>query len=144
MRRLALTGCFVATLLPALANAGGRESAHVVVARPESSNGNLVHVGQMLVIPLYDGSISPLSRGYASGLRFIGRRRISQHDLLGDLGNRSMFGGYDAASNRGDAFIVERPGAGSINVTLRLPRLKDRCVSCRTVPFLLPGRVTAV
>jgi hypothetical protein len=122
-------------LLPAVASASGRESAHVVVARPEVSNGNVVHVGQMLVVPLYDGSISPLSRGYASGLRFIGQRRIPNRDLLRDLGNPSMFGGYDAASDRGEAFIVQRRGAGSINVTLRLPRLKEQCVSCRTVHF---------
>src|ERR1700694_170859 len=109
--------------------------AQVVVARPEVSNENVVHVGQTLVIPLYDGKIAPLGHGYAKGLRRAGQLRIHRHDLRRDVGNRSIFGGYDAASDRGEGFIVERPGAGSINVTLRLPQLKDPCVSCRTVHF---------
>lgn len=103
-----------------------------VVARPEAPNANVVHVGQTLVIPLYDGTVAALS---FEGLRPVGQRRIRRHDLFEDLGTRSMFGGYDAASERGAAFIVERPGRGSVNVTLRLPRLKVRCVSCRTLHF---------
>ena len=110
-------------------------NSQVVVARPEVSNGNVVRVGQTLVIPLYDGKIAPLDRGFATGLRSLGQRRIRRHDLLQDLGMKSAFGGYDAASDRGEAFVVEQLGGGSINVTLRLPQYKDRCVSCRTVHF---------
>jgi polysaccharide biosynthesis/export protein len=108
--------------------------AHVVVARPEVSSANVVHVGQTLVIPLYDGAIATPPDGYAN-LRRIGGVRIRKHDLSADLGGRSFFGGYDASSDRGVAFIVERRGAGSINVLLRLPQLKERCVSCRTLHF---------
>jgi hypothetical protein len=109
--------------------------SQVVVARPEVFNDNVVHVGQTLVVPLYDGKLVGLRRGLPSGLRLLGQRRIRKHDLLRDVGNRSMFGGYDASSERGAAFIVEGPGGGSINVRLRLPQLKDPCVSCRTVHF---------
>jgi hypothetical protein len=114
-------------------------SSQVVVARPEDSAGNVVHVGQVLVIPLYDGKIT-LGPGMASGLRFVGHRRIRKHDLLEDLRiqdlrMKSAYGGYDAASDRGEAFLVEQRGGGSLNVTLRLPQYKDRCVSCRTVHF---------
>jgi hypothetical protein len=121
---------FAVMLLSQLAS----HDAQVVVARPEVSNANVVHVGQTLVIPLYDGQIAPLWHD-AEGLRRVGQRRIHKHDLLQDLGKRTAFGGYDASSERSEAFIVERPGAGSINVTLRLPQLKERCVSCRTVHF---------
>lgn len=109
--------------------------SEVVVARPEVSNDNVVHVGQTLIIPLYDGQLAPAPQGYGAGLRRIGQRRIHKHDLLQDLGLRSAFGGYDAASERGEAFLVERAGRGSINVTLRLPQYRDACVSCRTVHF---------
>ena len=107
--------------------------AQVIVAKPESPN--VVRVGQTFVIPLYDGKIAPLGYGFGQGLRFVGIRRINTHDLLRDVGSQSAFGGYDASSDRGAAFIVERIGGGSVNVTLRLPQLKDRCVSCRTVHF---------
>jgi hypothetical protein len=110
-------------------------SSQVVIARPEVSNDNVVHVGQTLVTPLYDGKIAPLDREFATGLRSVGQRRIRKHDLLQDLGDPSAFGGFDAASDRGEAFLVERAGGGSVNVTLRLPQYKDRCVSCRTVHF---------
>jgi hypothetical protein len=104
----------------------------VVVAKPEVSGGNLVHVGETLVIPLYDGELSPGSS--VQGLRFVGKRRIHKHDLIQDVG-RAAFGGYDAASDRGAAFVVEHSGRGTINVLLRLPQYKDRCSSCRTVHF---------
>ena len=106
----------------------------MVVARPEVSNANVVHVGQTLVIPLYDGTIATPPDGYAN-LRRIGDVRIRKHDLFDDLGSRSFFGGYDASSDRGAAFVVESRGAGSINVLLRLPQLKEQCVSCRTLHF---------
>jgi hypothetical protein len=61
--------------------------------------------------------------------------RIRKHDLSNDLDGRSFFGGYDASSDRGVAFVVERCGAGSINVLLRLSQLRDRCASCRTLHF---------
>jgi hypothetical protein len=105
--------------------------SQVVVAKPEGS-GNVVHVGETLVIPLYDGEVSPGMS--VPGLRFIGIRRIHRHDLIQDVG-RAAFGGYDAASDRGAAFVVEKSGRGTINVTLRLPQYKYRCVSCRTVHF---------
>ena len=109
--------------------------SNVVVLRPEESNANVVTVGQTLVIPLYDGEIQTPRHYYEPGLRHVGQRRIRKHDLLQDLGTRAAFGGYDASSERGEAFIVERPGRGSINVTLRLPQLHESCVSCRTVHF---------
>jgi hypothetical protein len=109
-------------------------SSHMVIAKPEVSDGNVVHVGQTLVIPLYDGAISTPADGYPN-LRRIGGVRIRKHDLSDDLGGRSFFGGYDASSDRGVAFVVERRGAGSINVLLRLPQLKEQCVSCRTLHF---------
>jgi hypothetical protein len=109
-------------------------SSHMVIAKPEVSNGNVVHVGQTLVIPLYDGAIAAPADGYAN-LRRIGGVRIRKHDLSNDLDGRSFFGGYDASSDRGVAFVVERCGAGSINVLLRLSQLRDRCASCRTLHF---------
>jgi hypothetical protein len=109
--------------------------SNVVVLRPEASNANVVTVGQTLVIPLYDGTIQSPMRYYEPGLRHLGPRRIRKHDLLQDLGTRAAFGGYDASSERGEAFIVTRPGRGSINVTLRLPQFHEACVSCRTVHF---------
>jgi|GEM_PF-3038190 len=111
------------------------QNSHMIVARPEVSNDNVVHVGQTLVIPLYDGKIASPPSDYAQILRRVGRVRISKHDLFRDLGRRSFFGGYDATSDRGEAFVVERPGSGSINVLLRLPQLHERCVSCRTLHF---------
>ena len=107
-------------------------SQAVVVAKPEVSGGNVVHVGQTLIIPLYDGQVSPGMS--VQGLRFVGIRRIHKHDLIQDVG-RAAFGGYDAASDRGAAFVVEHPGRGTINVTLRLPQYKYKCASCRTVHF---------
>lgn len=112
----------------------GSHDSQVVIARPEVSNDNVVHVGQTLVIPLYDGEIAPHGYRDAEGLRLVGQVRIPKRDLLRDLGKQS-FGGYDAVSERGAAFIVGSPGGGSINVLLRLPQYKDRCVSCRTVHF---------
>ena len=107
--------------------------SHAVVAKPEVPRGNVVHVGQTLIIPLYDGEVDR-SHAAEHGLRFVGVQRIRKHDLIQDVG-RSAFGGYDASSERGAAFIVEQSGRGSINVTLRLPQYKYRCVSCRTVHF---------
>lgn len=107
-------------------------NSQVVVAKPEVSGGNVVHVGQTLVIPLYDGMVQAGSS--VQGLRFVGIRRIHKHDLIRDMG-RTAFGGYDAASDRGAAFVVEQAGRGTINVTLRLPQYKYPCVSCRTVHF---------
>jgi len=108
--------------------------ARAVVARPEVSNANVVHLGQILVIPLYDGKLAPRWHGSAEGLRYVGERRIRKHELLRDLGSRPAFG-YAASSKRGAAFVVEQSGGGSINVLLRLPQLKERCASCRTVHF---------
>ena len=105
----------------------------VVVARPEVPN--IVHVGQTLVIPLYDGEIGPGWYGFAAGLRDLGERRIAAHSLRRDLRMASAFGGYEASSKRGEAFLVESSGGGTVNVTLRLPQYKDHCVSCRTVHF---------
>jgi hypothetical protein len=124
----------VATAGAPVARAASPQSSRVVVAKPEVSDGNVVHVGQTLVIPLYDGAIATPADGYPN-LRRIGGVRIRKHDLSDDLGGRSFFGGYDASSDRGVAFIVERRGAGSINVLLRLPQLKEQCVSCRTLHF---------
>ena len=106
--------------------------SQVVVAKPEVSRGNVVHVGQTLVIPLYDGELSPGSS--VQGLRFVGIRHIHKHDLIQDVG-RAAFGGYDAASDRGAAFVVEQSGRGTINVLLRLPQYKYKGASCRTVHF---------
>ena len=118
----------------AMAGAVSSRSSRMVVARPEVSNANVVHVGQTLVIPLYDGAIATPPDGYAN-LRRIGDVRIRKHDLFDDLGSRTFFGGYDASSDRGAAFVVESRGGGSINVLLRLPQLKERCASCRTLHF---------
>ena len=101
-----------------------------VVARAEVPGANVVHVGQTIIIPLYDGSIALVG----DGLRDIGRRRIPKRDLLQDLG-RHAFGGYDAASDRGEAFVAERPGRGTVNVLLRLAQYKYPCASCRTVHY---------
>ena len=109
--------------------------ANVVVLRPEAPKGNVVTVGQTFVIPLYDGEIQTPRKYYPPGLRHVGPRRIRKHDLIQDLGTRTAFGGYDASSERGEAFIVDRPGRGSINVTLRLPQYHHPCVSCRTLHF---------
>src|ERR1700736_4271869 len=85
--------------------------SQVVVAKAEISGGNVVHVGQTLVIPLYDGMVGNADLELASerGLRFVGIRRIHKHDLLQDVG-RTAFGGYDASSDRGAAFVVEQSG----------------------------------
>jgi hypothetical protein len=77
------------------------------------------------------GAVSPR---YVN-LRRIGDVRIRKHDLFDDLGSRSFFGGYDASSDRAAAFVVRSRGAGSNNVLLRLPQLKVRCASCRTLHF---------
>lgn len=106
-------------------------SSRTVVARPEAAN--VVRVGQTLVIPLYDGKIVSLRTGH-SGLRRLGYVRIARRDLRRDLGGR-VSGVVDASSDRGEAFRVERPGDGTINVTLRLSRLEEPCSSCRTVHF---------
>ncbi len=117
-----------------MARAVSPASSNTVVARPEVPNANIVHVGQTLVIPLYDGAIATPPDGYPN-LRRIGDVRIRKHDLSEDLRSRSFFGGYDAASDRGTAFVVKSRGRGSINVLLRLPKLKMQCVSCRTLHF---------
>ena len=124
----------VATAGATMARAVSPPSSRMVVARPEVSNATSVHVGQTLVIPLYDGTIATPRDGYPN-LRRIGDVRIRKHDLIDDLGSRSFFGGYDASSDRGAAFVVKSRGAGSINVLLRLPKLKMQCVSCRTLHF---------
>jgi hypothetical protein len=105
----------------------------VVVARPEVPT--IVRVGQTLVIPLYDGEIGPRWHEFAAGLQDLGERRIAAHSLRRDMPMVSAFGGYEASSERGEAFLVKGSGGGSVNVTLRLPEYKDRCVSCRTVHF---------
>ena len=129
----------LALVLILFAHPTGGDS-NVVVLRPEASNVNVVTVGQTLVVPLYDGEIQTPRRYYEPGLRHVGPRRIRKHDLFVDLGTRDAFGGYDASSERGEAFIVERSGRGSINVTLRLPQFHEPCVSCRTVHFFYLAR----
>lgn len=114
--------------------------ANVVVLRPEVAKANVVTVGQTFVIPLYDGEIQTPKTYYPPGLRHVGPRRIRKHDLFQDLGTRTAFGGYDASSERGEAFIVDRPGRGIINVTLRLPQYHHPCVSCRTLHFAYLAR----
>jgi hypothetical protein len=106
-------------------------SSSTVVAKPEASTANVVHVGQTLVIPLYDGRVVSAN----GALRLVGNVRIARHDLRRDLGGRSARGGLDASSDRGEAFVVERAGSGSVDVLLRLPRLAEPCASCRTVHF---------
>lgn len=114
-------------------------SQSAVVARPEKPNANVVRVGQMLIIPLYDGRISVGEGELPAGLRLVGKITIPHHDLLHDLQDRSAFGGFDASSNVGEAFIMRRPMRGSINVLLTLPQLKEKCVSCRTLHFFYRG-----
>jgi hypothetical protein len=111
------------------------------IAKPERSNANFVRVGQVLIVPLYDGDISEGKSGLPRGLRLLGKVTIPKHALLSDLKMPSAFGGYDAASNVGEAFMVTQPGRGSINVLLGLPQLKESCVSCRTVHFYFSGYI---
>ncbi len=126
--------------------AAGQGANAVFVARPEARN--TIHVGDTIIFPLYDsqGSLEL----YAGPLRRLGVRTIARHDLWQDTHYRSFNGStraspniYDAASDRGEAFLAVGPGMVSGNILLSLPKNPEHCVSCRTVHYfvtVLPKR----
>jgi len=135
---LLLAGCLCTGLAwarPASLEATTNLSLHqTLIAAPELSgpSANVVAVGDTIIFPVYDGDVStPLP----NSLRPLGKVRIANHSLLDDLHDRSAYGGFDAASNVGAAYLVTKSGGGSLNVLLSLPQFHERCVSCRTVHF---------
>lgn len=112
-------------------------AAHTVVARPEKRT--TIRVGDVIVFPLYDSRRPAMY--YGTGLRRLGVRNIGPHDLWNDMRLRPPASWHmtravnDAASNRGEAFAAIRRGSGSVNVLLLLPRMSERCVSCRTIHY---------
>lgn len=110
--------------------------ASVIVAKPETRT--TVTVGDTIILPLYDSKVKPFV--YGDALRAIGVRRIGQHDFCRDVfavQQSSCTNTYDAASDRGAAFVAERPGRVNVNVVLTLPRVAQRCVSCRTIQYFI-------
>lgn len=90
--------------------------------------------GAYVAIPLYDGT---LIRPAASKpvLRYVGVASVPElrriHTAAGD-----------AASHRLALFrVIGAPGDGAtVQVRLRLPALRERCTSCRTVHFFINVR----
>lgn len=106
---------------------------------------NTAHVGDVVIFPLYDAQGEPRPHHVdVPGLRFLGVRRIPLHDLWRDM-HFIGFGApehrpariFDAKSNRGEAFLAQLSGGGTVQVLLTLPRLAEHCVSCRTVHYFL-------
>lgn len=127
----------VITVAVLLLASGAHAAARTIVARPEART--TVRAGDVIVFPLYD-SRHPVMV-YGNALRRIGPEAIAHHDLWDDMQLRPPAGWHmsravdDAASDRGEAFRAVRQGSGSANVLLLLPRMKERCVSCRTVHY---------
>lgn len=111
-------------------------AAQPVVARPETRT--TLRAGDVVIFPLYDSQVEAMY--YGTGLRRLGVRRIGHHDLWNDLRLKPPRGIEDAASNRGEAFSAIARGSGSVNVLLLLPKMKQRCVSCRTIHYFFTVR----
>ena len=114
-------------------------AAHVVVAKPEVQT--TVAVGDVLILPLYDAK--PSARVAGDAVRFLRIERIDDHDLWSDTSFKA-FGAaqmpravYDAASNRGEAFLAQKSGMSTVLIYLTLPRLTELCVDCRVVHYFI-------
>jgi hypothetical protein len=108
-----------------------------LIAAPERSGlfATVVTVGDTIIFPVYDGKVSTPPTSMPHNLRLLGNVHIANHNLLNDVHDRAAFGGFDAMSNIGAAYLVTESGDGSLNVLLSLPELHEHCVSCRTVHF---------
>ncbi len=113
-----------------------------IVARPETRT--TVGLGDVIVFPIYDSRHAVMA--YGSVLERLGARSIARHDLWNDMHLKPPPSWHmsraldDAASDRGEAFRAIRRGSGSANVLLTLPRMKQQCVSCRTVHYFVTVR----
>ena len=116
-----------ATPPPAIVHAMPRPAPgrHVVVAIPEHPR-DAVRVGDVYVVPLFDGKISFV----AAPLRDAGTVRIAYHSF--QIAEKVWVG-----SNRGEAFLVKGTGNGTVLVLLVAKQLGQPCVSCRTVHYFL-------
>ncbi len=101
-----------------------------------------VAIGDTVVVPLFDGSIAGKPTG-TFRLENLGPVRISNQDLVSSLNlppsqaRELRAQGFDAQSDRAEAFRALDAGHGEIQVALRLPRVQQPCASCRVVHYFL-------
>jgi hypothetical protein len=99
-----------------------------------------VDVGDIVVIPIFDGDVAGPPAG-SFKLEDLGRVRIAPRDLFAGCAmtpaelQSYKTAGMDARSDRAEAFRVVGRGHGVIHVIVRLPHFKDACASCRDVRY---------
>jgi hypothetical protein len=100
------------------------------VLPPESSRFSVVH-GQLIAVPLYDGMLRSNAE-WKTVLRYLGTVTVPANECI-----RTAAG--SAASHRLALFRVigQRGEGATVLVGLKLPALRERCVSCRTVHFFV-------
>jgi hypothetical protein len=118
----ALVACVVASVAVA--------RSRYEVLPPEDTRFCVRH-GQLIAVPLYDGDLVGTA-GWMGVLRYV--RTVSLPELES---TRSAAG--PVASHRAALFrVIGSPNDGAtLQVLLRLPKLQEKCTSCRTVHFFL-------
>jgi hypothetical protein len=100
-----------------------------------------VAIGDTVVVPLFDGTIGKPAGTFR--LEDLGPVRVANQDLVSSLNlspsqaHELRAQGFDAQSDRAEAFRAVSPGHGEIQVALRLPRVQQPCASCRVVHYFL-------
>lgn len=95
------------------------------MATPEHAY-DRVRVGDVYVVPLFDGSVSEV----VAPVRALGVVTIPYRWF-------TVMGAVRVGSDRGEAFRVTGTGHGTILVALRATQLAQQCLSCRTVHYFL-------
>jgi len=101
----------------------------------------IVRIGDIVVIPLFDGAIAGSPTG-SFKLEHVGHVRIAPRDLFAGCTlapaelQSYKNAGMDAQSDRAEAFRVIGAGHGVIQVVVRLPHFKEACASCRDVRYV--------
>jgi hypothetical protein len=125
-----------ALLAALLAVVPAPSAAHqTVIALPEHTT--VAHVGDMVLVPLYDARGDVAQSGGALhkiGIRAIARRDL-RHDIQATNRRTPAYQIPQAAGDRAVAFAAVRPGRAAVSIVLTLPQYRERCVSCRTVHF---------